>query len=172
MTDPTPADPAPSQPASEPAPTESAPAQPAPAQPPPAEPAPAQPSPAAPVAASAAAAPAPAAPQERKWLDKRTKIALAIAAFEGLLLLLGNISKWVVLVIAIPCIGYYLWRGREMKPGWGRDALWVLAVSQGLIILAAIVSFFIGTLILILLGVFIGVALLLIYLDDPSRRGG
>jgi hypothetical protein len=145
MTDPTPADPAPSRPA-------------------PAEPAPAQP-----------AAPPPAtarAQSERTWLDKRTKIALSIAAFEGLLLLLGNISKWVVLVVAIPCIGYYLWRGREMKPGFARNALWVLALSQGLIILAAIVSFFIGTLILILLGVFIGVALLLIYLDDPSRRGG
>jgi len=163
MTDPTPAQPDPAQPApSQPAPAEPAPSPPAPAQPPPAEPA----------TASAAAAPAPAARKERTWFDKRTKIALAIAAFEGLLLLLGNISKWVVLVIAIPCIGYYLWRGREMKPGWGRDALWVLAVSQGLIILAAIVSFFIGTLILILLGVFIGVALLLIYLDDPARRGG
>ncbi len=150
MTDPTPADPAPSQAA--------------PAEPAPAEPAPVQP-----------AAPPPAAARaqsERTWLDKRTKIALAIAAFEGLLLLLGNISKWVVLVIAIPCMGYYLWRGREMKPGFSRDALWVLALSQGLIILAAIASFFIGTLVLILLGVFIGVALLLIYLDDPSRRGG
>jgi hypothetical protein len=151
--------------------TDPTPAQPQPAQPEPVQPPPADPPPASPPPAAVAPAKTPAAP-ERKWFDKRTKIALAIAAFEGLLLLLGNISKWVVLVIAIPCIGYYLWRGREMKPGFGRDALWVLAVSQGLIILAAIVSFFIGTLILILLGVFIGVALLLIYLDDPSRRRG
>jgi hypothetical protein len=160
MTDPPPVDPAPAQPP---------PAQPPPDPPPVEAPPAATVPPAAPAPAQAKASPARA---ERTWFDKRTKIALAIAAFEGLLLLLGNISKWVVLVIAIPCIGYYLWRGRQLKPGFGRDALWVLAVSQGLIILAAIVSFFIGTLILILLGVFIGVALLLIYLDDPSRRGG
>jgi hypothetical protein len=114
----------------------------------------------------------PAAAPRRTWFDRRAKIALALAAFEGLLLLLGHLSKWVVIAVAIPCVVVYLLRGREMKPGFGRDALWVVAVSQALIILAGIVSLFIGTLVLILLGVFLAIALLLIYYDDPSRRGG
>jgi hypothetical protein len=115
----------------------------------------------------------PAKPARRSsWLDKRAKIALALAAFEGLLLLLGRLSKWVVLVVAIPCVLVYLLRGREMKPGVGRDILWVVAVSQLLIILAAVVSFLIGTLVLILLGVFLAIALLLLWYDEPKRDGG
>jgi cation transport ATPase len=118
-------------------------------------------------------APAPATPSpapKKSLLDRRAKIALGLAAFEGLLLLLGNLSRWVVIVIAIPCIGFYLWRGREMKPGIARDFLWIIAVAQALVILAAIVAFFIGTLVLIVLGVFVGIALLLLYLDEPGKR--
>jgi hypothetical protein len=115
----------------------------------------------------------PAKPaRSSSWLDKRAKIALALAAFEGLLLLLGRLSKWVVLVVAIPCVLVYLLRGREMKPGVGRDILWVVAVSQLLIILAAVVSFLIGTLVLILLGVFLAIALLLLWYDEPKRDRG
>src|SRR5207302_1508170 len=131
---------------------------PSPAQPPP---------PASPPAPAPAHAPAPA---RQGWLDKRAKIALAFAGVEGLLLLFGRLSSWVVIAVAIPCVAFYLWRGREMKPGTLRDALWIVAVSQVLIILAAIVSILIGTLVLILLGVFVGVALLLLWLDEPSRR--
>jgi hypothetical protein len=113
---------------------------------------------------------APAPAKRDGWLDKRAKIALAFAAVEGLLLLFGRLSSWVVIAVAIPCVAFYLWRGREMKPGTTRDALWVVAVSQVLIILAAIVSILIGTLVLILLGVFLGIAFLLLWLDEPGRR--
>ena len=113
----------------------------------------------------------PAQPSRRaSWLDRRAKIALALAAVEGLLLLLGRVSKCAVLVVAIPCVLVYLLRGREMKPGLWRDALWVVAFSQLLIIVAAVVSFLIGTLVLILLGVFLAIALLLLWYDEPSKR--
>jgi cation transport ATPase len=112
----------------------------------------------------------PAQPARRSWLDRRAKIALVIAAVEGLLLLLGSLSKWLVIVVAIVGVALYLARGREMKPGLWKDVLWVVAVSQLLIILAAIVSFFIDTLILIVLGVFVAVALLLLFYDEPGRR--
>lgn len=112
----------------------------------------------------------PAQPARRSWLDRRAKIALAVAAVEGLLLLLGSLSKWLVIVVAIVGVALYLARGREMKPGLWKDILWVVAVSQLLIILAAIVSFFIDTLILIVLGVFVAVALLLLFYDEPGRR--
>jgi cation transport ATPase len=117
-----------------------------------------------------ASPPSPAPARQGSWLDKRAKIALAFAAVEGLLLLFGRLSAWVVIAVAIPCVAIYFWRGREMRPGALRDALWVVAVSQVLIILAAIVSILIGTLVLILLGVFLGVAFLLLWLDEPSRR--
>jgi cation transport ATPase len=115
-------------------------------------------------------APTPSPTPRRSWLDRRAKIALALAAAEGLLLLLGSLSKWLVIAVAIPCVLVYVLRGREMKPGLWRDILWVVAVAQLLIILAAIVSFFIDTLILIVLGVFVAVAVLLLLYDDPARR--
>jgi hypothetical protein len=115
------------------------------------------------------AAPLPK-PARRSWLDRRTKIALALAAFEGLLLLFGRLSNWIVIAVAIPCVLVYLLSGRDMKPGLGKDILWVVAVAQVLIILAAVVSLLIGTLVLILLGVFLAIALLLLWYDEPSRR--
>jgi len=101
--------------------------------------------------------------------DTKVKIALLIAGFEGLLLLFGRLSRWVVIAVAIPLILLYLISGREMKPGLGRTILWVVAVSQVLVIVAAILAFFIGLLVLILLGIFAAVAFLLIYFDQPGR---
>lgn len=113
----------------------------------------------------------PAATPRHSWLDRRAKIALVVAAVEGLLLLLGSLSKWLVIVVAIAGLALWFLRGKDMKPGLWKDILWVIAVSQLLIILAAIVSFFIDTLILILLGVFVAVALLLLFYDDSRRSG-
>lgn len=104
--------------------------------------------------------------------DTRVKIALFIAGFEGLLLLFGRLSRWVVIVVAIPLILLYLMKGRELKPGVFRDVLWVIAVSQVLVILAAILAFFIGLLVLVLLGIFAAIAFVLIYFDQPSRSSG
>jgi hypothetical protein len=102
--------------------------------------------------------------------DTRVKIALLIAGFEGLLLLFGRLSRWVVIAVAIPLILLYLISGREMKPGLGKTILWVVAVSQVLVICAAILAFFIGLLVLILLAIFAAVAFILIYMDQPGRK--
>ena len=101
--------------------------------------------------------------------DTKVKIALLIAGFEGLLLLFGRLSRWVVIAVAIPLILLYLISGREMKPGLSKTILWVVAVSQVLVICAAILAFFIGLLVLILLGVFAAIAFALIYFDPPGR---
>ena len=102
--------------------------------------------------------------------DTKVKIALLIAGFEGLLLLLGRFSRWVVIAVAIPLVLLYLISGREMKPGLGRTILWVVAVSQVLVICAAILAFFIGLLVLIVLAIFAAIAFILIYMDQPGRK--
>jgi hypothetical protein len=104
----------------------------------------------------------------RSWLSsRRAKAALLIAGVEGLFLLFGRLSRWVLIVVAIPLILTYLVRGRQMRPGLGRDVLWIVAASQALVLVAAILAFFIGLLFLILLAAFAIVALLLIYLAEP-----
>ena len=112
----------------------------------------------------------PATPARRGFFsDTKVKIALLIAGFEGLLLLFGRLSRWVVIAVAIPLILLYLISGREMKPGLGKSILWVIAVSQVLVICAATLAFFIGLLVLILLGIFAAIAFVLIYMDQPGR---
>ncbi len=110
-----------------------------------------------------------AAHRRPRLTDTRVKIALLIAGVEGLLLLFGRLSRWVVIAVAIPLVLLYLMKGREMRRGLGRDILWVVAVSQVLVIIAAIVAFFVGLLILILLGIFAAVAIALIYFDQPGH---
>jgi hypothetical protein len=104
--------------------------------------------------------------------DWRVKAALLIAGFEGLLLLFGRLSRWVVIAVAIPLVLAYLLRRRDLAPGLGRDLLWVAAVSQALAVIAAILAFFIGVLFLVLLAVFAAIALALIYADRPGRSTG
>lgn len=112
-----------------------------------------------------------AAPKRQSFFsDTKVKIALLIAGFEGLLLLFGRLSRWVVIAIAIPLILLYLISGREMKPGLGKDLLWTIAVSQVLVVAAAILAFFVGILVLILLGIFAAIAFVLIYMDRPGRE--
>jgi len=96
-------------------------------------------------------------------------VALLIAGLEGLFLLFGRLSRWVVIVVAIPLVLTYLFRGRQMRPGLGRDVLWIVAASQALVVAAAILAFFIGLLFLILLAGFAIVALWLIYRDQPQE---
>lgn len=111
-----------------------------------------------------------ATPHRRGFFsDTKVKIALLIAAFEGLLLLFGGLSRWVLIAVAIPLILLYLISGREMKPGLGRDVLWIVAVSQVLVLIVAIIAFFVTLLFLILLGVFAAIAFVLIYFDQQGR---
>jgi hypothetical protein len=111
-----------------------------------------------------------ATPHRRGFFsDTKVKIALLIAAFEGLLLLFGGLSRWVLIAIAIPLVLLYLISGREMKPGLGRDLLWVVATSQVLVIIVAIIAFFVSVLFVILLGIFAAIAFALIYFDQQGR---
>lgn len=107
--------------------------------------------------------------RESRLADWRVKAALLIAGFEGLLLLFGRLSRWVVIAVAIPLVLAYVLRRRDLRPGLGRDLLWMVAVSQTMVVIAAILAFFIGLLFLILLGLFAAVAVALIYFDQQGR---
>jgi FtsH-binding integral membrane protein len=106
---------------------------------------------------------------ESRLADWRVKAALLIAGFEGLLLLVGRLSRWVLIAVAIPIVLAYLLRRRDLRPGLGRDLFWVAAVSQALTVVAVILVIVIGLLFLILLGVFVALALALIFFDQPGR---
>ena len=69
--------------------------------------------------------------KQGRWLEaRRTRIALWVAAAEGLLVLvLPGIKKWTVIVIAIAAVLAWF-AGRESNSHTLRQVLWIFAASQ------------------------------------------
>ena len=117
-------------------------------------------------------APPPATPSTpQSWLSvNRLKVALGIAVAEGILVALENdFSRVTVIVIAIPVILFYLLAGRTLDSRLGREIAWVLAMSQALAVVAAIIAIYISTFALVLAGIFGVVALYLLFHERPDR---
>jgi hypothetical protein len=71
-----------------------------------------------------------------RWLrERRVRVALTIAAVEGLLYLVGALSWWLVVLLA--AVGILLWAyaGRTSRSDALRQVTWIFAVSQVLVIL-------------------------------------
>jgi hypothetical protein len=118
-------------------------------------------------AASVPGAPAP----RRSWLrENRLKVALGIALAECIFVALEeDFSRVTVIVIAIPVILFWLLAGRTLDSELGREISWILAMSQALAVVAAIVAILIPAVALVLAGVFGAVAAYLLYHDRPDQ---
>jgi len=108
---------------------------------------------------------------QRTWLrDNRLKVALGIAVAEGLFVALeDDFSRVTVIVIAIPVILFWLLAGRTLDSELGREISWILAMSQALAVVAAIVAITIPAVALVLAGIFGAVAAYLLYHDRPDK---
>jgi len=120
----------------------------------------------------ASEAPVPSAQPKSSWLsDNRMKVALGIAVAEGIFVALEeDFSRVTVIVIAIPVILFYLLAGRTLDSQLGREISWVLAMSQALAVVAAIIAILIPTVALVLAGAFGAIALYLLLHDRPDRN--
>jgi hypothetical protein len=110
-------------------------------------------------------------PRRGSWIwENRIKLALGIALAEGLFVALEeDFSRVTVIIIAIPIILFYLLAGRTLESRLAREVSWVLAVSQALAVVAAIVAFAVPTIALVLAGVFGVIALYLLLHDRPDE---
>jgi hypothetical protein len=72
-------------------------------------------------------------------------------------------------VIAIPVILFWLLAGRTLDSELGREISWILAMSQALAVVAAIVAILIPAVALVLAGIFGAVAAYLLYHDRPDQ---
>jgi hypothetical protein len=129
--------------------------------------------PAAPTSAPAAESPLTSADARRSWLRaNRIKIALGIALVEGIFVALEeDFSRVTVIVIAIPVVLFYLLAGRSLDSPTGREISWILAMSQALAVVAAIIAITIPLIALVLAGVFGVVAVYLLLHDRPDDAG-
>ena len=74
-----------------------------------------------------------------RWLRaRRLRIALAIAVVEGVLVVLDVLEWWVAIAIAVAAIGFYLVAGRDLRSYTLRQASWIAAVAQALVVLVPI----------------------------------
>jgi hypothetical protein len=101
-----------------------------------------------------------------RWLRAyRLRIALAIAVVEGLLVVLDTIDWWVALVIAAGAIGFYLVVGRDVRSYGVRQASWIAAASQALVVFVPVLVAVLSWLAIVALAILAVIALVLLFSD-------
>jgi len=102
-----------------------------------------------------------------RWLRAhRNRFALWIAAAEAIIVgILHGASAWAVMVVAVLAVAIYWFWGRSTRSDLGRQLSWILAASQILAFMAAVLVLVIGTLVLILAAIFAAVALFILFTD-------
>jgi hypothetical protein len=109
------------------------------------------------------AAPAERSP-ERPALAKSVwlRIALALAAVEAVLVVVGAIPRWAALGAALAVVAAYLLRGHRL-PARPRAGAWALAVSQALVLLVPLAVWIADALVVLVLAA-LAVAVLIVLL--------
>ena len=102
-----------------------------------------------------------------RWLrERRTRIALSIAAVEAIVVaVFHDVSRWTVIGLAILAVALYLFSGRESRSYTYRQITWVFAVSQLLAVIAAILAFIVFWTAIIAVAVFAVIALFFVFTD-------
>ena len=99
-----------------------------------------------------------------RWLRaRRFRFAGWIALTEGILLLVHAIPRLPTLVVAAAIVVLYLWTGRRI--GWDsvRQAGWIIATSQALVLLVPVFLLFFWTLAIVVIAIIAVVALVALF---------
>jgi hypothetical protein len=101
-----------------------------------------------------------------RWLRaRRTRIALAIAVVEGLLVVLNVVDWWIAVAFAVAAIAFYLVAGRELRWDSGRQLSWIAAAAQALVVLVPVLVLVVGWLAIFAVAVLAVVALVALLSD-------
>jgi hypothetical protein len=101
-----------------------------------------------------------------RWLRRnRLRIALGIAAVEGLLVVLDVLSGWLALLLAALTIVFYLVVGRDLRHDTGRQLSWIAASSQVLVALVPVLFIILGAVAVIAVAILAVIALVLLFTD-------
>ena len=101
----------------------------------------------------------------RRLRSNRYKVALAIAALEGILVLVGAIPWWIVVLLAVVSLAGYVGWGREHESADVRVVTWTAAVSQLLVVLVPVVAGLVVVLAAVVVVLLAAVALAALLLD-------
>ena len=79
-------------------------------------------------------------PLVRRVRHNRIRVALAIAALEGVLVLAGALPWWFVVLLALGAVAVYAAWGREHERSDVRVVTWTAAVSQLVVVLVPVIA--------------------------------
>jgi hypothetical protein len=101
-----------------------------------------------------------------RWLrQRRLRAALWIAVLEAILAAFTHdFSRFTIIVLAALFVPIYLIWGRDQGDTI-RQVTWIAAASQALAVVAVLIAFLVGVLVLVIAGIFAAVALFLIFSD-------
>jgi hypothetical protein len=97
--------------------------------------------------------------------ERKMRLSLGIAVAEGILVIAEVIPKWAVYVVAIAAVGYWVIWGRNYKSPMVRQASWIFAASQVLVLLVPILFAFVKTLAYVVLAILAVLALVFLFTE-------
>jgi 1,4-dihydroxy-2-naphthoate octaprenyltransferase len=102
-----------------------------------------------------------------RWLRaRRNRLAFWIAAAEAVVVaVFHGASTWTVMLVGVIAVAVYWFWGRSSRSDLTRQTTWILAVSQTLAFVAAILAVFIQTFALIIAAIFAAVALFILFTE-------
>jgi len=114
----------------------------------------------------------PDQPKTGGLLTRRVRIALWIAAIEGLLIIVNVIDKWPAIIIAAAFLVAYFLSYNRIKSKTGREIAWIIAASQALVILVPILFSFVKTIAYLVVIALAVVALLILFRRGSNHPAG
>ena len=99
------------------------------------------------------------------------RLSLGVALVEGVLVIANVIPKWAVFVVAIAAVGYWVVWGRNSGSGMVRQASWIFAASQALVLLVPILFAFVKSLAYVALAILAIVALVFLFTERDAKTG-
>jgi hypothetical protein len=101
-----------------------------------------------------------------RWLRaRRLRIAFAIALVEGLLVVLDVVEWWIAVLVAVAAIAFYVVTGRNLRSYPAKQASWIAAAAQALVVLVPVLVVVISWLAIVALAVLAVIALVLLLAD-------
>ena len=100
-----------------------------------------------------------------RWLrERRVRVALWIAAAEGVVVAFSHYTRWTVIGLWVLAVLLYA-VAREQRSDVARQLIWIFAASQSLAAVAVVVAFILGWLAYIAVAVFALLALFFLFSD-------
>jgi len=103
-----------------------------------------------------------------RWLrERRFRLTLWIAAFEGLLYLFHVLHWWAAVLLAVVAVGFWWYAGRSSRSDLIRQLAWIFAASQLLVLCVPIALALVKAVAIAVIALLAIVALIFLFTERP-----